>query len=216
MTRYISFAVLVLVLVACGGKEEPKKPAPGKAPAAKADKTKAPAAKKAPASAKKAPASAKTAKTAAAPKKVVVPKVKDLPVVGFPELKAAMAKSKAKVTMVAVWATWCGPCIAEMPHLAEFYHKQHKNGLEIIALSVDDPSEMSEEIQSVLDKIKVPFPVMLLKPETEDTFFGAFGEKYGGKLPATAIFDASGKKLYFTREGWTDKSLAEHVVPLLK
>ena len=209
MLRKLILAGAALALVACGSKEPAKqKPKPKPTPTKPAPKAKPPV-KKAPAK----PAEPKKAPAKTAHKKVTVPKVKDLKVVDFATLKTHF---KAKVTMVAVWATWCGPCIAEMPHLAEFYESYKAKGFDIIAVSVDDPSDLEEEIQNVLDKIKVPFRVMLLKPETEEVFFKAFGEKYGGKLPATAVFDASGKKLLFTRKGWTKASLAARIEPLLK
>ncbi len=204
MFRKILMAWVVVALFACGAKD----PTPAKKTPTTQDQTPKAPVKKAPA--KKTPAKRAPAKKM--PVKQVVPKVKDLPVVDFTKLKKALT---AKVTMVAVWATWCSPCIAEMPHLAEFYRHHKDKGLDIIALSVDDPSDVVE-IESVLEKIKVPFRVMLLKPETEDVFFKAFGEVYGGKLPATVVFNASGKKLFFTRKGWTKASLAARIEPLLK
>ena len=70
-----------------------------------------------------------------------------------------VVESKAKLTMVPVWATWCVPCIKEMPHLAEFYEKEHKNGLEIIGLCVGDKTD-EDDAESMSEKIaelKSPF-----------------------------------------------------------
>jgi thiol-disulfide isomerase/thioredoxin len=143
---------------------------------------------------------------------------KNLRTLDFPALKELVSKSKAKLTMIPVWATWCVPCIKEMPHMAEFYEKQHKNGLEIIALCVGDKSD-DDEAEAMADKIadlKSPFHHYILPEDGSEAFFKSFGERYGGTLPATIVLDQKGEVALFTRNGWTDKSLAEIIVPKLK
>jgi thiol-disulfide isomerase/thioredoxin len=44
---------------------------------------------------------------------------------------------RGKVVLIDVWATWCGPCVASIPHLARLQKKYRERGLEVVALSVD-------------------------------------------------------------------------------
>ncbi|MGN6386028.1 MAG: TlpA family protein disulfide reductase [Verrucomicrobiota bacterium] len=46
-------------------------------------------------------------------------------------------KMKGKVLLIDFWATWCGPCVQELPHVKETYDKYHKDGFEIIGISLD-------------------------------------------------------------------------------
>jgi thiol-disulfide isomerase/thioredoxin len=62
---------------------------------------------------------------------------------------------KGKVVLVNLWATWCGPCIAEMPHLIEMQEKFKDKGFEIIGLDSDDESK--EEVEAFAAKQKLNY-----------------------------------------------------------
>jgi thiol-disulfide isomerase/thioredoxin len=55
-----------------------------------------------------------------------------------------------KVVLVDVWAWWCGPCMADMPHMVELYNKYAEHGVVFIGLTPDPPGELPN-IQAVVD-----------------------------------------------------------------
>lgn len=62
---------------------------------------------------------------------------------------------KGKVVLVNMWATWCGPCIGEMPHFVELQEKYKDKGFEVIGLDSDD--EAKDEIEAFAAKQKLNY-----------------------------------------------------------
>ena len=56
---------------------------------------------------------------------------------------------KGKVILVDIWATWCGPCVAELPHVAKIYQKYQEKGLEVVGVSCDrKPEDLKKFLES--------------------------------------------------------------------
>ena len=99
----------------------------------------------------------------------------------------SIAGYNGKVVLVDFWATWCGPCVGELPNVLETYKKHHGNGFEIIGVSLD-------ENQGTLTSFTKG------KEMTWQQFFDGKGwqnklaQKYGiTSIPATFLLDGEGK-----------------------
>ena len=108
--------------------------------------------------------------------------------------RLAMAKAKNyKYTIVDAWASNCGPCKENFPHLVEMNQKYGSKGLQVMSLSLDDPSDAKaiEEAKKFLREKKSPFLNVLL-----DEDYGVGFDKLDiGAIPAVFLYDANGKEI---------------------
>jgi len=99
----------------------------------------------------------------------------------------SVANYKGKVVLIDFWATWCGPCRAELPNVLKTYEKYHGQGFEIIGISLDQ------------DKEKLTTFTKQQKMTWQQFFDGqGWGNKLAGKygvnsIPATYLLDGDGK-----------------------
>jgi peroxiredoxin len=70
---------------------------------------------------------------------------------------ASLADYRGKVVLVHFWATWCPPCVEELPTLELFSQQVHGTDIEVLAVSVD---ESADALKTFLEKTKVHFPVL--------------------------------------------------------
>ncbi len=101
---------------------------------------------------------------------------------GQPDI--TLSELRGKVVYVDFWASWCAPCLISMPLYNELYHRYKEQGLEIVAVNVDDPLEDGLDflLDTPLDFL-IPFDQDAITAEEQ---FGVFG------MPTSFLIDADG------------------------
>ena len=91
--------------------------------------------------------------------------------------------------LINLWATWCGPCIKEMPELQRFSSQQTSNGVQVVGIAIDE----AEAVRDFLLRTPVTYPIFLHSPGPSDP-----GVRLGnpnGVLPYSVLVSADGRLL---------------------
>ncbi len=86
--------------------------------------------------------------------------------------------------LINVWASWCGPCIEEMPELQRYADRQGDSGVQVVGLALDTP----EDVQAFLSRVPVRYPILLDTPGPADASVWLGNTR--GLLPYTVLVDA--------------------------
>jgi thiol-disulfide isomerase/thioredoxin len=113
-----------------------------------------------------------------------VPDLKFTDLAGHPQRLSSL---RGSITVVSFWATWCAPCLDELPRLVQLNQQYRDRGVRFIAISADEPKNRSK-IEPFLHQHNIAL----------DTWLGADLDtldhlNLGNALPATLILDASGE-----------------------
>jgi thiol-disulfide isomerase/thioredoxin len=123
----------------------------------------------------------------------------------------------SRIRVVNIWATWCVPCVAEMPQLEAISASMRGNGVEFIGVSLDDaiPGDRAERkhlVTRFLAVRRIRFRNVYYVGRTSalaDRF------RFDGTIPITLVFDASGREL-FRNEGVIDAKFRRKLDDLIK
>lgn len=132
------------------------------------------------------------ANAGAAPAKPARP---GIAIISEAELLSTLKKHKGKPVVLHFWATWCLPCIAELPEVASIARAAKERGVEFMAVSLDDPTpRAAAKVKAVLaEQLKSPFPTTILRIENADKFIGNIDPRWEGDIPAFFAYDKEGK-----------------------
>lgn len=124
---------------------------------------------------------------------------KPLPVVSpidLEALKGLLTQQREQPLLVNFWATFCDPCRDEFPDLVKIDKDYRPRSLEFVTVSLDDMSEIKNEVPKFLESMKATMPAYLLDVTDPEDAINFVDQKWRGDLPATYLYNEKGEVVY--------------------
>ncbi len=110
------------------------------------------------------------------------------------ELNKRVENGKDTTFIVNFWATWCAPCIKELPNFEKLNREYKADKLKILLVSVDFKSQQNTEVLSFIKKQKIRNEVFLLNETDQQAYINRIDISWSGSIPATLFIKKNARK----------------------
>lgn len=128
----------------------------------------------------------------------------------LPGIQKALRAARGHAVVLHFWATWCLPCLEELPVMEKFARDAKARGVEVMSLSLDDPDKSGQRVAKVLGEVAPSLTRTIALVDDPDRFIGQFGA-WEGSIPAVFAYDAQGQ-LRDQIVGETDRKALDDLV----
>jgi thiol-disulfide isomerase/thioredoxin len=136
-----------------------------------------------------------------------------LEVYDYEGLKPFLNRQDDKVHVVNFWATWCAPCVKEMPYFEQINTKYASNNVEVLFVSLDFPRQYDTQLKPFIKDKNIKSKVICLDDTDQNTWIPAIDATWSGAIPATLIY--KGSKRQFYEQTFTYNQLETEVLKFL-
>lgn len=119
-------------------------------------------------------------------------------------LKHFLNQKNDTTYVVNFWATWCVPCVAELPHFEALNEKYKDNKVKVLLVSLDMDKKIESQLIPFIKKRQLKSEVVILRDPDADSWISQIDSSWTGAIPATLIYNKDQRKFYeksFTYDG---------------
>ena len=135
----------------------------------------------------------------------------EIPVIKVKELEEIIADKERKILVVNFWATWCAPCVKELPYF-EAVHQKNDEQTKVVLVNLDFADKI-EKVKSFVNRKKIQAPVLLLDEIDYNSWINKVDSSWQGAIPATLIINTqTGQRRFIAKEledGQLDRIIEE-------
>ena len=114
----------------------------------------------------------------------------------YNELAPLLNKKNDSVYVINFWATWCKPCVEELPAFEKLNQEYANEKVKVLLVSLDFPNQIDSRLKPYIQKNNLQSKIIVLDDVNEDVWIKAISEKWSGAIPATLIYNKKSKQFY--------------------
>ena len=118
-----------------------------------------------------------------------------LEVYDFDGIEHYLKQSDDKVYVVNFWATWCAPCVKELPYFEQI-QQDFKENVEVVLISLDFPSQYESKLIPFLEKKQLTSKVIVLDDPDMNSWIPKIDSEWDGAIPVTLIYNKDQRQFY--------------------
>ncbi len=119
-----------------------------------------------------------------------------IPILSFEQFEPLLSTQSDTVFIINFWATWCAPCVAELPYFEKLNSELKDKKAKIILISLDFKKQIPTKLLPFLEKNKLQSEVFVLSEKDPNAWIPKVAEEWSGSIPATLIFDKNKRQFY--------------------
>jgi len=120
---------------------------------------------------------------------------KHVDVYSFNDLQNVLDKKNDTVYVVNFWATWCKPCVKELPFF-EKINAEYTGQVKVILVSLDFADQINSDVIPFLEQRDIRSEVILLDESNPNDYIDKINPKWSGAIPATLVYNKNGSDFY--------------------
>ena len=122
-------------------------------------------------------------------------------VIRFAQLQEIINDRDAPVKVINFWATWCKPCIEELPYFEKIHNTHEGDDIEVVLVSLDFVEDLNTKVKAFVEKKQLQSTLYLLDETDFDKIINKVDPEWSGAIPATLIVDnRSNTKSFYERQ----------------
>ncbi|OIQ30791.1 MAG: thioredoxin [Bacteroidetes bacterium MedPE-SWsnd-G2] len=138
----------------------------------------------------------------------------DLEIYDYAGLSPLINKNDNRIHVVNFWATWCAPCIKELPYFEAVKQEYKDQNVEVLLVSLDFPNKYETALKPFILKHKLQSKVVALNDVDANSWIPKVDSSWSGALPATIIYKGGTRKFY--EQSFTLEELKTEINQFLK
>ncbi len=137
-------------------------------------------------------------------------------VVRFDTVEKLLHASNDTTYVINFWATWCSPCVEELPHFENLRSRYVNEKLRIVLVSLDFKSQLNSKVKPFIEKKDLRSTVWLLDETDANSYIDKVSPEWSGAIPATLIVNHRRNVRSFYEKQMTFEELVSMVEPLIQ